>query len=299
MSEYALYNEKTRKDFIDLVVTSEERLDTNLDDLVADLESVVRHNSSSSGVKDKDNLERQLALILAGFYVFYREFLQDSNKSSAVISSNNELNIVKNKYGDVEELLPLISLVAREAEKYPQDIYKNILQRTWGDGITTEQRIKTIERESINVVRNIVEVSIRDGASALQLAERIQDYVKPADNGRRVSPFTWYRERFGAKVKKIERGEVPAGSVNYNAFRIARTEINRTYREAVGVLHDGKPWVEGYTWNLSGAHPEKDICDEWAANSPYKNFIDLPKGHPNCMCYVTTNLLPLNQVLQL
>lgn len=299
MPEYALYREKTREDFIDLVIASDEKLDDKLDELVADLNDIVRRNSTSAGVKDKDALEGQSALALSGFYVVYRSLLKDSNKSSAIISANDELRNVEDHYGDVRQLAVLLSAFGREAEKYPEDVFKNILQRTWGDGVTTEQRIKTIEKESINVVRNIVEVSIRDGASALQLAERIQDYVKPAEDGRRISPFTWYRERFGAKVKKLERGEVPAGSVNYNAFRIARTEINRTYREAVGELQDGKIWVEGFDWNLSGAHPMKDICDDWAKASPYRHFSDLPKGHPNCLCYVTTRLLPVEKVLQL
>jgi hypothetical protein len=89
-------------------------------------------------------------------------------------------------------------------------------------------------------------------------------------------------------------------NLRYKAQRIARTEINRSYREGQikrvtdeeGNLIDG---VRAIGWRLSSSHPKPDICDWYASHDSGLgpgNYLpaDVPSSHPQCTC-VTVALL--------
>jgi hypothetical protein len=76
------------------------------------------------------------------------------------------------------------------------------------------------------------------------------------------------------------------GGVSYAAKRLARTEINNAYHAVTAINNQDKPWNVAMVWKTSGSHPEPDICDLRAQNSPYP-LDDVPKKpHPQCLCYV-------------
>lgn len=299
--DYALHRERQRSEFIDIVIDQDDQLDDLLEGVVDDFKGLVNSSSSSNHITNEDRIIKATPVILGALFLSYRSLLQDSNKSTAQVSGQREFEIIENLLTRAGGFSDELSKLERRVTQYPNDVYKQILFRQWpGTGKNADIRIRTIEREARNTVYNILEVGMRNGWSAFEIAQRIEDYVRPAPQGKGVSPFDYYRERFGRQtIQKIKKGEVPAGSVSYNAFRIARTEINRTYRLATVELSKDKPWVSGYRWNLSTAHPRPDICDEWAASSPYANHLDLPPGHPNCMCYVTTEFLSLEELRRL
>lgn len=284
-----------RRDFLEEVLAQDSDIDDALDDVVGAFNRLVRENSRSDVINDKGEIDRKTAVILAGFFVILREIIVDHNGVVADIVAQDQFREVQGKYKKVSGLAREITKFRGQVEKFAEETEKGILTRVWADdrkSIAT--RLKTVETQSIRVVRNIIEVDIRKGKSATEIAKDIQDYVKPLPKGKRISPFQWYRDRFGAKVKALQDGVVPAGSVNYNAFRIARTEINRTYRMSSVLLQKGKPWVRGFKWNLSPAHKLTDECDDFVG--VYKDERDLPQPHPNCMCYVTVDLVPISEL---
>jgi hypothetical protein len=68
-----------------------------------------------------------------------------------------------------------------------------------------------------------------------------------------------------------------------NALRLTRTEINMAYHEQAYNRWQQLDFVVGFRVELSGAHPEKDICDELKGEYP-KSFKFLG-WHPQCMCH--------------
>lgn len=101
---------------------------------------------------------------------------------------------------------------------------------------------------------------------------------------------------FAAEARDWISPNTPGG-VRYAALRLARTEINNAFH-AVSVSNAvDKPWVNSMDWNLSRSHPEPDICNEIADESPYKPE-DVPrKPHPHCFCYVTPTVIPEDDFL--
>ena len=143
---------------------------------------------------------------------------------------------------------------------------------------------------------DIITVDLKAGKSAKEMASDLDNFLKPDPNKPWTGPFQWYREKFGYKVAKQPAGRA-AGSLHFNAIRIARTEINHTYRMSTLKLHDGQQWVDGYDWNLSPAHPATDICDDWARGSPYRDQAEIEGlGHPHCMCFITVRLKAKNEL---
>ena len=81
-------------------------------------------------------------------------------------------------------------------------------------------------------------------------------------------------------------------SVRAKAMRLARTEINNAYWESARRASIESPVVKGIRWELSGRHPEYDVCNILAESDLFELGIGvypaeyLPaKPHPNCLCY--------------
>lgn len=80
------------------------------------------------------------------------------------------------------------------------------------------------------------------------------------------------------------------GGVSYAAMRTARTELNNAFHASSIDRMNASGVVEGVNWNLSSSHPEGDVCDSLASESPYdpKNVPEKP--HPQCLCFLTPKL---------
>ena len=158
-----------------------------------------------------------------------------------------------------------------------------------GTNVTTERRLKTIIDGSQRTVRNIVNVGIKEGTPTWEIAKQIEAYIKPdLKTGLRVAPWTIARRELGKPTSYIPTG-MPAGSVEYNAMRIARTETVSTYQQAPYLAHKDKWYYNGIKWHLSNSHPEPDECDEYAEHQEgmgkgvWKICPAIP--HPHCICW--------------
>lgn len=81
-----------------------------------------------------------------------------------------------------------------------------------------------------------------------------------------------------------------SGGVSYAANRLARTEINNAYHAASYDRYMKSPIVQEIEWLLSASHPEDDICNDYAAQSPFKKNAVPAKPHPFCYCYIVPKL---------
>lgn len=240
--------------------------------------------------RDWDNVSTKSKLILTIFA---------ANLLNTIVNTNNDLvvNALLIQKAELAELVKksnvkdrvVISKFQKEIDNYISDF--NVKTRKIASK-TMPFRIKTLRDGSIKTVRNIIAIDLEIGKSAYQIAKDIEQYIRPEGLLTRVSPLEWYRQRFESyKVKDIK--DIPKGSVSYNAFTIARSESNRTYRDAIVESTKNTPWVYGYKWNLSASHPKPDICDVWA-NSDFGmgagvyTAQSLPYDHPNGLCFVTT-----------
>lgn len=78
----------------------------------------------------------------------------------------------------------------------------------------------------------------------------------------------------------------PRGAA-FSSHRLLQDQTARGYHELNKFQGKERPWIEFFDWHLSSAHPEGDICDRLAANSPYRVDAVPELPHPYCFCFVT------------
>lgn len=99
----------------------------------------------------------------------------------------------------------------------------------------------------------------------------------------------WSAQQLAKAVVPSISPNVPGG-VSYAANRLARTEINNAYHAASWDRYNRSGIVEEVEWLLSSSHPEDDICNDYATESPFKKNAVPAKPHPNCYCYIVPRL---------
>ena len=151
-----------------------------------------------------------------------------------------------------------------------------VWKRRWGDGFALSDRIWEADRVLRKNLHDMIEQCVNQGLSAVEFSRAVEQYLK--EPGR-----TW--------TTKITPSVTGRGSIKGNALRLARTETNNAYRLGHALGAQNSTIVKGIKWELSGSHPEEDICDEWATQDLYGlgpgvyHPGNIPPGHPNCLCY--------------
>jgi hypothetical protein len=132
-----------------------------------------------------------------------------------------------------------------------------------------------------DLARGAVERTIRagiiQGLSAKELAENVKRFISP-------------------RVR---------GGVSYAALRLARTELNNAFHEAQKLEGASQPFVKGGKWNLSGSHPNRDVCNELAERDKFGMGAGIypadkipDKPHPQCLCFMTWETLSEAEMLK-
>lgn len=106
------------------------------------------------------------------------------------------------------------------------------------------------------------------------------------------------------RVRRYIQPSVPGG-VSYAAKRLGRTELNNAFHRVQIDQRSGEPWVTGFRWHLSDSHPKPDECNTNAQNVHYRGgdagvyrVEDVPgKPHPNCLCYLTSEVVDSEEFL--
>lgn len=293
MTQFERYQQELSKEyqrkFFMVVNEQDGDIDAALIDLKKEVERIVRRNTRFDNV-DEGSIRTPLKEAIIAFMVLYGSTLTDYN-----------VNVVRLQ-GE---------LMLKRLEQYDNGVFNDMVEKGTGalivdtrkyflkadnaiDGRSVADRIRFVQAGALKVVNDIITTDIKDEVGAKQLISDIQNYIRKDDRKLWVGPFDWYRTRFGYKVNVVPVGR-PMGSIDYNVFRIARTEINNSWRNATIKLNEGKRWVTGYRWNLSYSHPKQDICDDWAI-PVYKTEKELPDGHPHCMCYVTADMVDPSEI---
>ncbi|MDY5968643.1 MAG: ADP-ribosyltransferase [Bacteroidales bacterium] len=172
--------------------------------------------------------------------------------------------------------------------------HEAFLQRKVG-GLGLSDRVWKYTQGFKNEIEMGLDVGIRDGKSAAEIARDIKQYlVYPDKLFRRV------RDEHGnlhlsKAAKAFHPGQGVYRSSYMNARRLAATETNMAYRTADHERHQQLDFIVGIEINLSNNHTSRgvkgvfyDICDDLKGKYP-KDF-KFTGWHPHCRCYVTTIL---------
>lgn len=220
--------------------------------------------------KKADELIKRLGLQL-NLYI--------NNQVSNVWALSNEKNdaLVDQLFNNKNKVSPIAlkSPNLKELEAFKQSKIK---------GLTLSDRVWNSNANLRAELESSLNAAISKGQSAKSLAKDIKKYLnEPNMRFRRV------RDKFGNLAPSKSALQYNPGRGVYrssyqNALRLARTEINRAYREADWQRWQTLPFVVGYRIvNSNRVHTVCDICRNLAGIYP-KSFKFIG-WHPQCMCH--------------
>lgn len=173
------------------------------------------------------------------------------------------------------------------------------------DGLKLSERIWKHAKDLSRQLQKQILLSVQTGMSARRLADQI---LQTAEQQIAIPKYLQKQmasadpERIARQIEKYIRKKQ-----RYNAMRVARTEIQRMWRADYVQLAKQLPFVKGIKWNLSASHPKVDICDEYAtADVGLGPGVYPPEAvpnmghpaHPNCICYLTAVLEPIEELVR-
>lgn len=133
-----------------------------------------------------------------------------------------------------------------------------------------------------NTVRDIIQESVVLGQSTVKTAKMLEKYVR--SDARTVA------KDYPEMMKRLN---VPQ-KLNYEAMRLARTEMTAAFGEGIISAARVSPSYKGLKWILSSSHPMEDVCDVRAAHDEglgrgiyAPGNEPLYPAHPNCLCILT------------
>lgn len=173
-----------------------------------------------------------------------------------------------------------------------------VFKRRYKDGHSLSDRIWNLAAISEREILGRVNAAISQGLPAVELSRSVRQFL--------LQPGP-------AWTTGIKPSVTGRGSMAYNALRLARTEINRSYQMAQNMQAQSSPLVVGVKWNLSNSHPR-----EWPKSSEYMGYPEIcdfraehdhhglgpgvfpkdnvPEDHPNGLCHHTDVLAPPEQL---
>ncbi len=146
---------------------------------------------------------------------------------------------------------------------------KSFIERKKG-GLNLSQRVWNLSSDYKSGLEAALSVGIDKGTSAKQLSKKISQYLHDFEGLR-----SDYTERFG-KANNILDCE-------YRAARLARTEINMSYRSAEQERWRKLDFVVGYEIKRSGRPFPCSVCE--GLTGKYPKTFKFTGWHPSCRCY--------------
>lgn len=262
-----------------------------------------------------------LRLYLRGEAVTIAEITRDLEDAAA--EAQRRINKLETKYGigaKVERAQ--LQLVKNELHKVQRQLWLSVARRmreapariAEAAAIGLEQIEQVLFRalgqdvpdELVSAQRAYAEATVKTylarGENGISLSQRVYNTEKLANGlvDRAINREILLGRNWQSIAKAVRPMIDPniQGGVSYAAKRLARTELNNAFHTTAKALAAENPWVESQTWNLSRSHPKADDCDGLARGhsrglQPGQYAIgSVPsKPHPQCLCYLTENVV--------
>lgn len=230
-------------------------------------------------------VQKEVDVVMAGFETDMLGMIKTQMGSSWGMADDCSDGVV-NKYLKGQKLSPGV----KDAMLYKNPAALTSFVNRRRAGLNLSERVFNITKGTKQQFEQLLASGVMDGRSAQGMATDLRRYLKePNKQFRRV------RNDAGKLVlsnpaQGYHPGQGVYRSSHQNALRLARNEVNMSYRHNDHLRRQAMPFVTGVTVHLSGSHPTADICNDMQGDYP-KTF-KFGGWHPNCICYTTSKLLP-------
>ena len=268
-----------------------EEQDREVEVALADYSGILTSNLEDVG-EDVSKFEPYIPIVTSVFFGALTAIMLDRSEKVAKLSAEYDLpttqSFITQTMGKSASII-----FTQDVVNYPAQVKDRVLDRINPvDNRTLRQRMKWVKDGTTKTVQNIVANGVRDHKTNDQIAKAIESYIRPEAVKGYVSPWSVAKQRFNYTKGTV--ADIPKGSVSYQAHLIARTEANYTLRQSQVDMYGEQDWCLGFDWKLSTRHKIYDICDLWAAGSPY-TVEDLPYDHANGLCGQIRRLMNANE----
>ncbi|MDD3229594.1 MAG: minor capsid protein [Oscillospiraceae bacterium] len=175
----------------------------------------------------------------------------------------------------------------------PLKIDKDFLQKNEGElkkiltkktkGLTLSERVWNLNYK--DQIEQALDAAIQKGQSAASLSKELKKYLNNPDAAYRRVRDKHGNLKLSANALKYNPGQGVYRSAKENAFRLARTEINRAYRMADHTRWQQLPFVIGF--RLRNSERAKTsvcpICEHFNGTVFPKDFV-FTGLHASCRC---------------
>lgn len=258
--------------YIELQDLYDKRVDRALKDALeaseAALAEVERKTGIGAKVQRAQLMGTRSALyqVINSLYAVLGKVIREGQQDSAVAAEeaflSEEQKLLKILFEDAHDREAYMDAQVQKARRNIQSVITRILE--------TEQPLSKRVYHSRALARGqvsrVINSHLARGSSAADMAKDVRDLIKPST----------------------------PGGISYAAKRLARTEINNAFHaQSIHDMQD-RPWCDQSRWHLSKSHPPRQPecrCDYYAHIGLFPADQIPRKPHPNCLCYITPELM--------
>lgn len=154
------------------------------------------------------------------------------------------------------------------------------------DGLLLSDKIWLKSQQYRDTIKSILQASVLEGKDCVKVAKSLETYVK---KGKKT-----FVDEYPNMINRIGN-RVPM-RLNYEALRLARTEMTAAYGAGVLASANISPASQAVKFMLSTAHPKMDMCDNICLSDDFglgRGIYPLDQApeypfHPNCLCIIMT-----------
>lgn len=166
---------------------------------------------------------------------------------------------------------------------------KAFFSRKNSKGFNLSARVWKLTTQFKNEIELAVDSALTEGTSANKLARQIKTYLQNPDNLFRRVRNNRGELMLSKKAKAYNPGRGVYRSSYKNALRVARTEINMSYKDADYNRWQKLDFIMGYEVRRSNREFSCDMCE--SLKGLYPKSFRFNNWHPNCLCYAIPVLM--------
>lgn len=162
-------------------------------------------------------------------------------------------------------------------------------QKRKTDGMDLSLRVWKYAGQMKTLMENGIDVHLGEGLSAQSLSQELRNYLQNPDK-----LFRRVRDKRGVlraskTMQVFHPGQGVYRSSYKNAMRLARSEINMSYRTADQLRWDALSFVVGFEVKRSNHEYDCETCDQ--LKGKYPKWFVFKGWHPQCRCFMIPILM--------
>ncbi len=238
--------------------------------------------------KDYPLLKKKADKSINAVYVATLAYITNSIKDTWKLSNSKNDSFIDSIYSKYNKVAPK-GLKTDNLNKLGELFTKE------RKGLKLSDRVWNSNANLRDELQSAINAALKDGKSAKMLARDIKVYLANPNTKFRVVKNKFGEVKPSLKGLSYAPGQGVYRSSMANAMRVARTEINRAYRESDYIRWQQNPFVNAYQIFTSGrVLTVCEYCKELAGVYP-KDF-KFMGWHPQCMCYAVPILISDNLI---